>query len=158
MTVSFLTIVFSLIYMINYRAYEAASLILRVSNSANSPETAMGYFADSIGTFPPLANYPRLIMFKSLSENWDSLSREQAEDVVLIVENESKEAIKSEPENWRLYVALTEFYQKASSLNSSHLRVARSHLETANELAPERHEVLDLVANQERLEEAANNQ
>lgn len=133
---------------VNYRTYNAAVSILRVSNQSNTFEQTLGNFKESIDTFSPLANYPRLILFRGISENWESLSDAQAEEALITLDRESKLAIESEPENWRIYVELARLYKKASTFDPKYLERADSYLDTASELAPNRIEVLELLPKQ----------
>ena len=60
--------------------------------------------------------------------------------------------IKAEPDGWRLYAALAQFYQKASSLDPKYLEQASLYGEIASRLAPETVEVLNVQAQQQAME------
>ena len=133
------------IYFFNYRAYRASSILLSVSRPSLTMEQALDLFDKSITSFRPLANYPRLIMFTSLVENWDTFTESQALLAFTAGEMEALEAIEAEPENWRLNVALAELYLTAGSNDASRLDRARLYLDKAKLLAPKRPEVLRLA-------------
>ena len=145
--IAVLALLFLSVY-INFRTFNAAVSILRASNQSNTFGQTLGNFEDSIDTFGPLANYPRLIMFRGISDNWESLSDAQVEEALITLDRESKLAIEGEPENWRIYVELARLYKKASSFDAKYLERADSYLDTATELAPNRIEVLELLPKQ----------
>ena len=136
------------IYFLNVRAYNAASALLKVTSSSNSVERALEYFDESISSFGQLANYPRLILFRSLTDNWAALSPREVELALKMIEVEAREAISTEPENWSMYVELAQLYQQASSRDPQYLERAQSYVETAIELAPQRIEVYKARARQ----------
>lgn len=144
-----LTLVIFSLYFVNYRAYNAANAILQINRPTNNLDQTIGYFEESIYSFQPLANYPRLILFSNLATNWDILNEGQARELLLLVEREALFAIESEPENWRIHVELARVYQKAATLNPAYQVLSDSYLNKAIELAPAQSEVLELILNPE---------
>ncbi len=139
------TIVGLSVFFFNYRPYSAAASVVDTNAIALTWQQRLGFFDESIDSFRPLANYPRLILFTALKENWNTLTKSEA---MAIVDIEAKEAIQSESQNWRMYVALGGLYQSASSLDTRYLDVAESYIGIASELAPGRVEVYELRARQ----------
>ncbi|MCH7744888.1 MAG: O-antigen ligase family protein, partial [Chloroflexi bacterium] len=136
------------VFFFNYRPYSAAAYVVDTNSVALTWQQRLGFFDKSIDSFRPLANYPRLILFIALKENWDTLTVSEATEAMAMVEIEAKEAIESEPQNWRIYVALGSLYQSATSLDTRYLDVAESYIGIAGELAPGRFEVYELRARQ----------
>jgi O-antigen ligase len=131
------------------KAYNAASAIVQVSRPGNSFGQTIGYFEQSIASFQPLANYPRLILFINLADKWDTLTEAQADQALALVEEEARRAIEAEPENWRIYKELARLYQEIAKQDPAYTEQAREYLDKASELAPRQEEVLDLLAKQE---------
>ena len=129
------------IYYFSYRPYSAATAVAKTFDPTISWDQRFGYFEESIDAFPPLANYPRLILVYQLVDDWDNLAQREVTSALEIVERESVQALRDEPQSWRINVALTRFFQQASSLAPAYLERARTHLTAANELAPETDEV-----------------
>ena len=129
------------IYYFSYRPYSAATAVVKTGDPTITWDRRFEYFEESIDAFPPLANYPRLILVSQLVDNWDNLTQPEVTAALEIVERESVQALKDEPQSWRINVALTRFYQEASSLDPAYLEKARAHLDMANDLAPETDEI-----------------
>ena len=129
------------IYYFSYRPYSAATAVVKTSDPTITWDRRFEYFEESIDSFPPLANYPRLILVSQLVDNWDNLTQREVTAALEIVERESAQALKDEPQSWRINEALTRFYQQASSLAPAYLERARAHLDMANDLAPETDEI-----------------
>ena len=140
------------IYYFNYRPYSAAKAIVRTANPTIPWDQRFAHFEEAIDTFPPLANYPRLILTSQLIENWNGLTQSQVSTGLELVEREAARALKNEPQSWRINVLLTRFYQRASLLDLAYLDRARAHLDRASELAPETDEVFRIGILQQMLE------
>ena len=125
----------------NYRPYEAARAVVKTAEPGISWHERYDLFDESIGRFPQLANYPRLILFNQLINNWDSLPESVARRGLEIVQREGEETTRTEPEMWLGYVALAFFYQKAASLDPIYDETARSYFEIAKKLAGDTAEV-----------------
>ena len=98
----------------------------------------------SINFFPPLANYPRLILINNVSSIWGALPDEQKMTLLARAELEAQEATASEPENWRIFMMVAKMYQEIIPRMDGfeQLDTARRYLDRAIILAPERKEVL----------------
>ena len=125
----------------NYRTYEAASAVIRTTNPSITWDQRLQHFERSVGSFSPLANYPRRILFGQVFNNWEFLSDSDVEGVMSTVDEQAREAIEAEPEGWRVYVALTHLYQRASQSDSKYRDQAETFLNKAIELAPDTVEV-----------------
>jgi hypothetical protein len=141
------------IYLSNYRPYNAALAIVQTTGSGITWEERFGYYEESIDSFPQLANYPRLILLGQLTDNWANVvGSNQVARALAIADAEGRNALRSEPEGWRMYVALARFYQAASTIDREHVKLARSYLRTARELAPEVPEVVFVTLRQRLIE------
>jgi O-antigen ligase len=103
-------------------------------------------------TFPPLATLPRIILFNTVTSHWDSLSEEDVERVAGLVRLEGEAAIRSEPQNLRVFQALAELYQKAAVTAPKYAETARAYVDRTAELGPRVTGVHLLVVRQELLE------
>lgn len=131
---------------VNIMVYRAATAIIEVTRGVSSLDAALATVSRSISSFPPLANYPRLIYIKNVGDIWLGLSEADAQRVVDFAEQEANNAIAVEPENWRIYVSMGEMHLDIVSQRSGFegLDSAIHYLEIAEILAPERQEVLRL--------------
>ena len=153
-----LVLVSAAIYFLNYRPYVAARDVVKTADASISWEERFGLFERSVGSFSPLANYPRLIMFGQLSGNWGTLSRPEGVELALkTVEREGERALAAEPKGWRIYVALAQVYQAAAMSDPSLLSQARAWVDGATNLAPETREVIFLRQRQRLVEEQIGN-
>ena len=135
------TLVSVAIHFVNYRPYSGSRTILATLNPSITWEERLDLFDRSIDAFPPLANYPRIVMFDQLTNNWDRLNVEEAKQALEVVNREGLDGIKSEPQEWRLYLPLASLYRKAASLDAGYMARARALVEAAVTLAPQRIEV-----------------
>lgn len=140
-----LTVISAGAYFTSYKPYRAAITFLRVTEPRISVGEALVYFEETIESFRPLANYPRLVMIRSLTNAWDGLEPSEMQIALAAVERELPEAIGSEPENWRIYLALAEFYMRAASIDPDNMARAKDYFEIGSELAPGRPEVFELA-------------
>ena len=131
-----LTLVSLGVYSLNIRTYQAATAVVKTANPAITWDQRFELFEESIDSFPPLANYPRQVLFAQLTNNWDLLSPDEIAVALVTMEREAEDAIKAEPRGWRIYVALAQLYQKASPLGPEYDQKARSFVDKAIELAP----------------------
>lgn len=133
----------------NHAIYSSANAIIRMelADAANTPDQLRGAFQRATA-FKPLANDPRLLLFKKVTERWDVLrtqSRTEAERMLTLVNAEAIAALEDEPENWQIYVSLAKFYRVVSASAPEYEDVARRYLEKSMELAPHRKEVLEIA-------------
>lgn len=138
-------------YFTNFRMYDAASTILRINGRINTFDQAMRNIEDSIDAFEPLANYPRLILFRNAPDVWGSISETQADQMLAMVEREAGNALAVEPDNWRIYLVLATTYMRVveQSPQKEYLDSAYAYLEEARRLAPDRVKISDV---EERLD------
>jgi hypothetical protein len=141
----------------NVRAFAAASAVVQTSDPQISWEERFALFEESIGDFPSLANYPRLLLMSQVSNNIGTLSLEELNLALDMIEREGVEALKSEPENWRIHLSMARFYQLISQAEPSFLEVAREHLDEGLRLAPRTVDANSTRMEQERLESARSN-
>ncbi len=147
---SIVLVVLSLVlYYASYRPYHGAATVLNTTVPTITWQERFRLFDESIDSFNQLANYPRLVLFQQLKDNWHVLPLSDAQAALGIVKKEAEAALKAEPREWRIYVTLAYLYQRASSLDPSLLQQGRAHIETARELAPERVEVFQAMAIQQ---------
>ena len=156
------------VYYFNVRAYNGATTILKTIQTQTSWYDRLEYFEGSIDSAPPLANYPRIVMFNQLTRNWSDLDEGQAAAALETAAREGDRGIEKEPQEWRLYLALAGLYHRASSSGPSYLpqpkefyvSKSRDLIQEAERLAPERIEVHQLLVRQDIMEknyEAARN-
>lgn len=147
-----LTLILLNLYFVNFRTYSAATSIKRITSGNNTFDEAIGHIENSIDTFGPLANYPRLIFIRNVGDVWGNLSESQGNRTLATIRKESAEAIASEPGNWRIHMELARMYLRIAeeSPKREYLDSGITHLEEARRLAPERVDISDF---EERLNE-----
>ena len=145
-------ILLSVIILFNIRPYVASKEVLRVFEQQITWEERFNRFEDSFDLFPQLANYPRLIMFNLVADNWNNMTEADRGLALTMVEEVGRDAIKAEPRGWRNHVSLANLYHLAAPGNPELIPVARSHMEKASEFAPERVEVYRTRVRQEMVE------
>ncbi|MDA0768978.1 MAG: O-antigen ligase family protein [Chloroflexi bacterium] len=138
----------------NIRAYSAAGTIIEVTRGASSLDTLLATVDRSINTFPPLANYPRLIYIRNVATIWPNLPEADAQRILELADTQAIEARAAEPENWRIYLSMGDMYRDVAGQSASFegLDTARYYLDVAEDLAPQREEVVRLRRRVEALE------
>ncbi|MBI4339601.1 MAG: O-antigen ligase family protein [Chloroflexi bacterium] len=139
-----------LLFWLNYRPYHAA-VVYPVQGS-----TVKQFVADaqaSFEVFPPLATLGRQFLFDTLAEYWERGSRSEDPLVLEQVEREGKAALKSEPQNPRLYLSLAKVYQSASASNPALRSLAQDFIDQARQLAPGLAGVGEATIRQQALQE-----
>ena len=101
-------------------------------------------FEKSFSSFPPLANYPRVEMFTKVAAAWGNLSQDEKQRAIRVAVTQGQLGVESEPEDWRIHLTLARLYQLASPHNPAFLADARSLVERASVLAPERIETVQM--------------
>ena len=136
------------------QALSSATIILGVSRGETGIDAVLATVEKSIETFPPLANYPRLILINNVGAIWANLSEEQSGRVMALAEREAAKAIEGEPENWRIHLAVVNMYRDVirKSAEFDYLDAARPYLDRAAMLAPERKEIRDALQQFETME------
>ena len=121
------------LYFLNYLPYRAAQIY---PLQGTSLEQFLAQAQRSFQTFPPLATLGRQVLFDTLSEHWEDRN-ESAESLLLDqLQLEGEAALKSEPQNARLYLGLARVYQRAGTSQEAYLPVAKSYVGNAQRLAP----------------------
>ncbi len=143
LAVIFLT---ALPFIASQRVIDTFSPTLTVNQRLNA-------FAQSINTFSALGNYPRVLMFESLTERWSTMTPGEQQQSIQFALDEFDNGIDAEPEQWRIYVAASVFFQVASDSNPQLLDLARELVEESVRLAPERVETISALARQFLFEE-----
>lgn len=134
------------IYSINYAPYKGSRTILSAIRRS-TPDYSITWgerldlFDKTIRAFPPLANYPRIVMFNSVTNNWGNLTGEEAAAALRAADREGRDGISSEPQEWRVYVGWAALYQRAAPIDSAFAEKARELVDEAVKLAPARIEV-----------------
>ena len=142
------TLVSGAVYFINYRSYDGAATVLESLNQEISWEERLKVFERSIDAFPPLANYPRIVMFNQLTNNFGSLTPKEAILALQATQRELRRGRESEPEEWRIYLAVASLYHKAIPLNPIYATAARQLVDEAKRLAPNRLETIRILVAQ----------
>ena len=136
------------------KPFEAAIAVVRTTNPTISWTQRFAFFQKSIDDFPALGNYPRMMLLSQVSTNFQRMSQQDLIEALEIIEREGEEALKGEPESWRMEVSLARFYQKASQqIDAEYLDLARMHLDAAIRLAPRTLDVVEVLKDQEFLEQ-----
>jgi hypothetical protein len=91
-------------------------------------------------------------MFTRVAANWGAMTDEERKQAVLIADRQGQIGIMSEPEDWRIHLTLARVYQLAAPFNSSFIDEARSLVDRAGQLAPERIEVVQMQVMQQASE------
>ena len=118
------------------RATYAASTALLEFESIPSRDN----MARAIGAFPPLAIYPRLVLFEYVRRNWRQLrvgARGRISDLLAWVEREAAQAVATEPHNWFLHNQLARMYRELATTEPSYAAAAERHEARSFELAPD---------------------
>lgn len=142
------------LYNYNFKPYQAArtsSEFLR----ANLWTDISVNFNRSVDEFPALANIPRRLMIAHVGFRVADLAHADYIEAVNLVTKEGQEALRIEPQNWRLHVALAQFYQQAYLRNPDYLELANAHVQEALRLAPNTTQAIAVKVEQDRLEQQA---
>ena len=136
----------------NQAVYSASRAIVHAIVSAEDstapPGRSRAYFERAIADFAPLANYPRLVLFRHVEDRWNTLRTEhpaESERMLALVNAEAAAAVASEPENWRIHVALARMYAEIGATEPEYRDEAERHRARASDLAPNRTEVRSLA-------------
>ena len=124
------------LYFANFRLYAASTAIVHTVDPTITWAQRREYFRQSIDYFPPLANYPRIILFAQTFEDWKNITPDEARKTMAMVGGEAEAAIQGEPQSWRIYANLARVYQEASSLDPGYQRQALVYFRRASLLAP----------------------
>ena len=138
------------LYNYNYKPYQAAQSsgeLLRASLwtdiSAN--------FNRSVDEFPAFANISRRLMIGHVGCGIATMAHTDYVEAVDLVTKEGQEALRIEPQNWRMHIALAKFYQLAHHRNSDYSELANAHVQEALRLAPNTGLTIRVKIEQDRL-------
>lgn len=135
--------------VVNGRAYSGASASVQFLGSTGSDwDARAARFSDAVSVFPELGGFPRMFMISEATRIYDSFSDDELRSVAGLAESEAQAQLELEPHNWRMLLALAEFYQTASERDAAYRSMARENLERAREIAPRLVEQSELFENQ----------
>lgn len=121
------------VYTFNFRAYNAAKAFPVQSQSLDD---FVSRAEKSFQEFPPLATLSRQFLFDTFAEHWRSVGSSGDRVLFNQLEEEGREAIRSEPQNPRVYLSLARLYQRASEVSPEFPKRAQELIEDAQTLAP----------------------
>ena len=124
------------VYFFNAKPFASAQSTVLIGIEGNQWNEKSKAFYDAIGDAPGLANYPRLLLIKTITEQWITMTAEERNEAYHVVIEQSDKALDQEPENWRVHYILARFYQISTTDNSSRLDKADQHVQKLEELAP----------------------
>ena len=133
------------IILLNLAPYNGSRRILDTLNPNISWGERLVHFEESIDSFPPLANYPRIVMFNRINTEWDKLEGQEVAAALAAVEKAGQDALNSEPQEWRVHLALAKIYQRAGSIDLAYVARARDLVDEAAQLVPQRIEVIQML-------------
>ncbi len=143
----------SLVYLFGYRPYSAAQAMITGVDSSLPWQERRAHIEEAIEGFPALALIPRRYLMVQAGRGVPTMEDSEFLDAVELVATEGAKALESEPQNWRVHIALVEFYHIAGSRDREYLKDARRHLDAAQALAPNARFVTRAIEQQEKLEE-----
>ena len=124
------------IYFFNAKPFASAQSTVLIGMEGIQWNDKKNAFNDAIEDATGLANYPRLLFIKTITEQWGMMRSEERKEAYQLVNEESVKALKQEPENWRLHYILARFYQISTTDDASRLIEADKHVIKLEELAP----------------------
>ena len=97
--------------------------------------------AGGIEGFRPLANTYRQLLFETLGHSWPRIRAKDGPRALRLLEwasREAKEAVSTEPVNWRIHQSLARLFRAAAATDPQYGDAARRYLERARAGAPNR--------------------
>ena len=141
------------VFFLNVQPLSASSRAVDALNKGLPWEQRFAAFEDSVGTFPPLSNTPRMMMFQAMGTEWSTLQGDQVSAALQVVATHGPAGTAAEPEEWRLLSPMAVIYQRAGGM---YVAQARELVDRAVELAPSRVELRLLLIAQHLAEGDAN--
>ena len=141
------------VFFLNVQPLSASSRTVDALDKGLPWEQRFAAFEDSVGTFPPLSNTPRMMMFQAMGTEWSTLQGDQVSAALQVVETHGPAGTAAEPEEWRLLSPMAVIYQRAGGM---YVAQARELVDRAVELAPSRVELRLLLIAQHLAEGDAN--
>ena len=135
------------LYHLTYQPYSAAKKIIAVfgGQGATIGAERLTLAEESFDTFPPLANFPRALVFTEIAEQWDELKEEERSQALSLVTRELSKGLEVEPQSFPLMMSAVLVLRQ----DPSTLPMVEPLLERIREIAPERVQVHVLLAEQE---------
>lgn len=137
---------------LNFRIYLAADSAAGSASVTESWEMEQDRYERSFDQFDWLATYIRIFFIEVARDYVDTLSDEKFTDTLSRVQQAGEDVLSMESENWRVHVALAQFFQATSMRDVDYLEVAKLHVDEAIRLAPNTLWVIDVRDEQDRLE------
>lgn len=132
--------------LLNVRMYSGAVGSAQFMGALESDwDARVERFKESVAAFPELGGFPRMLVISEATRIYGSLSDREIREAAELFEGEREAQLELEPHNWRILIALAEFYQTASACEwgnlsgdceREYLSKAREHIESARTLAP----------------------
>lgn len=142
-----------LINFINLAPLKGSRTIIQTLDPTISWEQRLFLYEESINAAPPLANYPRQVMFNQLAQNWSNMTVDEQRLALEVADRQGEAGLKAEPQEWRIYFALAALYQNVKSLDPTYVERARELTDETARLSPNRIETHRLLAVQALTEE-----
>ena len=151
---SLLVVVCVVVFLLslNFRLYLAVDSATGSASVTESWEMKQDRYERSFDQFDWLAAYIRIFFIEVARDNIGALSDEKFTDTLSRVQQAGEDVLSMESENWRVHVALAQFFQAASMRDVDYLMVSKSHVDEAIRLAPNTLWVIDVRDEQDRLE------
>ncbi len=146
----FVSGVFAVLFInfINLAPLKGSRTIIQTLDPSISWQDRLVLYEEAINAAPPLANYPRQVMFNQLAQNWNNMTPDEQILAAEVADRQGEAGLKAEPEEWRIYFALAGLYQKVRSLDPIYLERARELTNETERLSPNRIETHRLLAAQ----------
>ena len=141
------------LYNYNYKPYQAAQASSELLRAGLWTDISAN-FNRSVDEFPALANISRRLMIDHVGCGIATMGHADYAEAVDLVAKEGQEALRIEPQNWRIHIALAKFYQLAYHRNSIYSELADAHVQEALKLAPNTGQTIRVKVEQNRLETA----
>ena len=137
-------IVIVALFLLVARPFHSAVLVVEALDPGNpfTWEERLDKFERSFATFPYTANQPRVAMFNEIARRFGSLTQEDVANTLRLVHEAQQQAIRGEPEGWRVRVAAASVYHLVSTIDARYLAIARELIEEARDLSPGRKETM----------------
>jgi len=129
--------------LLSLRAFNTSSDILAMRTGMQGADGIINAVGGTIKSNQPLGNYSRLVFFENVPKFLHSLPEEDSKKILVFARHQASESIKSEPENWLIYLTVAKMYLDLAEQRPSYMYVdaARPYLSKAVEFAPERPDV-----------------
>lgn len=138
------------LYNYNYKPYQAAEASNELLRAGLWTDISAN-FNRSVDEFPALANISRRLMINHVGCGIATMAHADYVEAVDLVTKEGQEALRIEPQNWRIHIALAKFYQLAHHRNSDYSELANAHVQEALRLAPNTGLTIRVKIEQDRL-------